>query len=202
MCQALICIVKTRKQAEAIVAELAEASIATNDISVLLPRQTATLPPVAGDASASLARNSSLVGSVFGLLAGIGILVIPGAGPHLAAGPIIAALSGGAMGFAMGGGTAIGLGTAIRGDGAIGGIAGGLIWMGMSERRARHYELLLRQGNVLVSVLTQHNNDLRRARTILTSARANDIAVVGKPAPAAFAAFYGIATAGAQRATC
>jgi hypothetical protein len=38
-----------------------------------------------------------------GLLAGIGVLAIPGLGPLIAAGPIIAALSGGAIGAGVGG---------------------------------------------------------------------------------------------------
>ena len=44
------------------------------------------------------AATGGVTGGVLGLLAGIGALAIPGVGPFIAAGPIMAALSGAAIG--------------------------------------------------------------------------------------------------------
>ncbi len=49
------------------------------------------------------AGRAHLVGGALGWLAGIGALAIPGVGPFIAAGPIMAALAGGAVGGAVGG---------------------------------------------------------------------------------------------------
>jgi len=57
-----------------------------------------------------------------GWLVGVGALAIPGVGPLIAAGPIVAALAG----FGVGG--------------AVGGIAGVLIGMGIAEYEANRYE--------------------------------------------------------------
>ena len=59
---------------------------------------------------------------MIGLLAGIGALAIPGVGPFIAAGPIMAALSGMAVGAATGG------------------VVGGLIGLGIPEIEAKRYD--------------------------------------------------------------
>jgi hypothetical protein len=61
------------------------------------------------------------VGGALGLLAGIGALAIPGVGPLIAAGPIMAALAG------------LGVG------GAVGGLVGALVGMGIPEYEAKRY---------------------------------------------------------------
>jgi hypothetical protein len=61
-------------------------------------------------------------GGALGWLAGIGALAIPGVGPFIAAGPIMAALAG-------------------VGAGAVtGGLVGGLTGLGMPEYEAKRYE--------------------------------------------------------------
>src|SRR5580704_17508561 len=63
-----------------------------------------------------------ITGGVLGWLTGIGALVIPGLGPFLAAGPIVAALAGaGAMG-------------------TLGRIVGALAGLGIPEYEAKRYE--------------------------------------------------------------
>lgn len=104
------------------------------------------------------ATTGGIIGGVLGLLAGIGALAIPGAGPFIAAGPIMGALSG------------IGLGA------PIGGIVGGLIGLGIPEYEAKHYEnKLLKEGGVLLSVVTHNTNDTSRIEDIMKKAGAEHI---------------------------
>ena len=69
-----------------------------------------------------------------GLLAGIGALAIPGLGPFIAAGPIMAALSGAAAGATAGG------------------VVGGLVGLGIPEYEAKAYEDRIKKGGYLVAV--------------------------------------------------
>jgi hypothetical protein len=73
-----------------------------------------------------------VLGSSFGLLAGIVGFAIPGLGPVLAAGPIAMALAGGLAGV------------------GIAGIAGTLVGLGISEGDAERYESDVREGKILV----------------------------------------------------
>ncbi|HEY5870519.1 MAG TPA: DUF1269 domain-containing protein, partial [Candidatus Tectomicrobia bacterium] len=90
-------------------------------------------------------------------LVGIGALAIPGLGPFIAAGPIMAALSGAAAGAALGG------------------LAGALIGLGIPEYEAKRYEGKIKEGNVLISVHTENSTERDRARNILEEAGAEDI---------------------------
>lgn len=65
-----------------------------------------------------------------GWLAGIGALAIPGIGPFIAAGPIMAALGGAAVGTAAGG------------------IVGALVGLGIPEFEAKRYDAKIREGNI------------------------------------------------------
>ena len=78
------------------------------DISALLPdnlggkeigTQKATKAP---EGAATGAGSGAVLGGALGLLAGIGALAIPGVGPFIAAGPIMAALAGVGVGGAVG----------------------------------------------------------------------------------------------------
>jgi len=68
-----------------------------------------------------------VLGGALGWLVGIGALAIPGLGPFIAAGPIMAALAG------------IGVG------GAVGGITGALIGLGIPEHEAKRYEVRVKE---------------------------------------------------------
>lgn len=74
------------------------------------------------------------IGGFGGLLLGLGALAIPGAGPIIAAGPIVGAITGALAG------------------GAVGGVAGALIDAGVPEVEAREYEEYLMAGDILILV--------------------------------------------------
>src|SRR6202790_5179810 len=104
MKRSALCLVNTETQADNIVAKLQTAGFSENDISVLLPDKGSTRDfahkketkmPEGATVGAS---SGGVVGGTFGLLAGFALLYIPVLGPFIAAGPIMAALSGGAIG--------------------------------------------------------------------------------------------------------
>src|SRR5687768_3776353 len=135
-------IVQTSTDAEVLVLRLKEAGFTGNDISVLFPDRQGTRD-FAHEKSTKAPEGATTggvagmgVGAVLGWLAGIGTLAIPGVGPFIAAGPIMAALGGAAVG------------------GATGGLVGALIGLGIPEYEAKLYEGRLRSGNILISVHT------------------------------------------------
>lgn len=101
-----------------------------------------------------------ILGGTLGLLAGIGALAIPGLGPFIAAGPIMATLSGAAIGA------------------TVGGIAGGLIALGIPEYEAKLYEGKVREGNILIAVHTETNEEITRATDIFQKGGAENISSV------------------------
>ena len=104
----------------------------------------------------------AVIGGALGWLAGIGMLAIPGVGPFIAAGPIVATLAG------MGAG------------GAIGGTTGALIGLGMPEYQAKRYEGRLRKGGILLSVHADDQEWARKGRQILEHTGAEDISSRGE----------------------
>jgi hypothetical protein len=96
-------------------------------------------------------------GGVLGWLTGIGALVIPGLGPLIAAGPIVAALAGlGAMG-------------------AVGGVVGALAGLGMPEYEAKRFEGRIKQGGILMSVHCDNDDWIKRATDLLRQTGAENI---------------------------
>jgi len=163
MKEAVICIVPTVIQADGIATMLSESGFLPDDISVLLPDQglvkdfghkNATKAPEGAVAGAS---TGAVLGGTLGLLAGIGTIALPGLGAFIAAGPVMALLSGVAIG------------------GSAGGIAGALIGLGFPEYEAKQYESKLRDGNILLSVHTETGDEARRAEKIMKDAGARDI---------------------------
>lgn len=116
--KAVIGLVPSYQQADLVVGQLQGVGFAPGDISVILPDQQGTRDfaveknTKAPEASAVGATTGGVLGGTLGVLAGIGSLAIPGLGPLIAAGPIMAALSGAAAGAALGGitGALVGLG--------------------------------------------------------------------------------------------
>src|SRR6185436_6071909 len=96
-------------------------------------------------------------GGTLGWLVGIGALAIPGLGPFIAAGPIMAALAGAGVG------------------GAVGGLTGALIGMGIPEYEAKRYEGLIKSGGILLSVHSDNSEWTKRAKEILRRTGADDI---------------------------
>ena len=163
MNKAVMCIVQTRPQAEAIVQDLQAAGFSSNDISVLFPNKEGTKDfahehnTKAPEGAVTGASAGGVVGGTLGLLAGIGALAIPGIGPFIAAGPLLAALSGAAAGA------------------TVGGITGALIGMGIPEIEAKRYEGKVKGGNLLISVHTETDDQQKRAEQLFKRAQAEDI---------------------------
>jgi hypothetical protein len=98
-----------RSAAEAGVATLRQNGFRIEDISFLMPEnlgskdlamEKATKAP---EGAATGGGAGAAIGGTLGLLAGIGALAIPGLGPFIAAGPIMATLAGIGAGGAIGG---------------------------------------------------------------------------------------------------
>jgi hypothetical protein len=163
MANAVYCMATSYEQAERIVDGLRQVGIPLSETSVLFPDKTGTRDfahtnqTKAPEGATAGAATGGTVGGVLGLLAGIGVLAIPGIGPFVAAGPILATLSG------------VGIG------GAVGGITGGLIGMGIPEVEAKMYEGKIRKGNILISAHAEDNDTLARARDVMKAFGAEDI---------------------------
>lgn len=84
------------------------------------------------------AATGATIGGLGGLLAGLGLLVIPGIGPILAAGPIAAAFAGAITGGAIGG--------------TIGTLGGAMMDAGVEEADARYLEDRFSAGDIIVYV--------------------------------------------------
>jgi hypothetical protein len=147
---------------------LKAAGFRNTDISVLLPENVGSKDfahkhdTKAPEGAATGAGTGAVVGGALGWLAGIGALAIPGLGPFIAAGPIMAALAG------------VGVG------GAVGGVAGALIGMGMPEYVAVRYEGRVKNGGILISVHTDNSDWKKRAKDILERTGAEDISSSGE----------------------
>ncbi|HEV2693856.1 MAG TPA: hypothetical protein VG347_13265 [Verrucomicrobiae bacterium] len=166
----VICIAKTENQAINIANQLKAANFSNNDISVLFPDKAGTKDfaheqhTKAPEGAATGTVSGGVLGGALGWLAGIGALAIPGVGPFIAAGPIMAALGGAAIG------------------GAVGGIAGALIGLGIPEYEAKRYEGKVKDGNILISVHTENSDEIKRAKEIFKNAGAEDISSTGESA--------------------
>jgi outer membrane lipoprotein SlyB len=166
--KAIIGLVSTQSQAEAILSQLERAGIPSRDVSVLLPDKSSTRDfaheknTKAPEGAVAGASAGGVLGGTLGLLAGIGALAIPGLGPFIAAGPIMAALSGAATGA------------------AVGGIAGALVGMGIPELEAKQYESKIKDGNILMSVHVDDREQTKQVKKILESGGAKDVAATGE----------------------
>jgi hypothetical protein len=152
--KSVFCITTSRPQADRIVDQLRSANFSNNDISVLFPDKDTTRDfaheknTKAPEGAVAGASTGGVVGGALGWIVGIGALAIPGVGPFIAAGPIMAALGGAAIGAAAGG------------------IAGGLIGLGIPELEAKRYEGKVKAGNILISVHTEDSDEIDRAKDI------------------------------------
>jgi hypothetical protein len=158
----------TRIAAEKAVNTLLENGFRSQDISVLLPENEGTKEfaheknTKAPEGAAAGATTGVAIGGTLGVLAGIGALAIPGLGPFIAAGPIMAALAG------------------AGGGGVIGGLIGALVGMGIPEYEAKRYEGLVRNGGILMSVHCDDSNWVKRAKDILERTGAKDVSSAGE----------------------
>src|SRR6201994_3388710 len=150
--------------AETAVDQLLARGFTNSAISVLLPDDESTRAfaheksTKAPEGAATGVTTGGVVGGTLGLLAGIGALAIPGVGPLIAAGPIMAALAG------------LGVG------GAVGGIVGALVGMGIPEYEAKRYEGAVKDGGTLLSVHCDTSEQISKAKEALRDTGARDIA--------------------------
>src|SRR5579863_663042 len=157
-----------RSEVETAVTALRDIGFASSDISVLLPEDLGSRELVtekatkAPEAAAVGVGSGAAVGGALGWLVGVGALAIPGIGPVIAAGPLVAALAG------------IGVG------GALGGFAGVLIGIGISENEAKRYEGRLLKGGILVAVHCETSEEIKHAKSIMEVSGAEDIASSGE----------------------
>jgi hypothetical protein len=161
-------IYRNRADAEQGVDGLRADGFRNTDISVLFPENEGTKDfaheknTKAPEGTAAGAGTGAVVGGTLGWLAGIGALAIPGVGPLIAAGPIVAALTG------------VGVG------GAIGGLTGALIGMGIPEYEAKRYEGRVKEGGILLSVHSDNSDWTGKAKDILKRTGADDISSTGE----------------------
>jgi len=140
----------------------------STDISVLFPENVGTKDfahekgTKAPEGATTGGTTGAIVGGTLGWLAGIGALAIPGLGPFIAAGPIVAALAGAGAGSVAGG------------------IVGALIGMGIPEYEAKRYEGRVKKGGILLSVHSDNSDWTSRAKRILEQTGAEDISSTGE----------------------
>ena len=150
------------------VAALKDAGFRNTDISVLFPENVGTKDfahekgTKAPEGAATGAGGGAIVGGTLGWLAGIGALAIPGVGPLIAAGPIMAALAGAGVG------------------GAVGGVTGALVGMGIPEYEAKRYEGRVKNGGILLSVHSDNSDWTSKAKAILERTGAEDVSSTGE----------------------
>ncbi len=147
---------------------LRAAGFSNTDISVLFPANEGTKDfahekhTKAPEGASTGAGTGAVLGGALGWLAGIGALAIPGLGPFIAAGPIMAALAGAGVG------------------GAVGGLTGALIGMGIPEYEAKRYEGRVKNGGILLSVHSDSSDQTKLAKEILERTGAQDISSTGE----------------------
>ena len=166
--KAIVGLVATQRQAENIVRTLQLGGFSNDAISVLLPdndarEQVQSAPVKTADGTLARASAGGAIGGTLGLLLGLGVLAVPGLGPLIVAGPIVATLTSAATGA------------------AIGGITGALIGLGIPEHDARNYEgKIVGGGSILISVHTTDAEERARAKYILEAGGADDLVTVGE----------------------
>jgi hypothetical protein len=166
--KSVVGVFSSQTRAEAAVDGLRSAGFSLDDVSALLPDKGGTRDfahekhTKAPEGAAAGAGAGGAIGGGLGLLAGIGALAIPGLGPFIAAGPIMAALSGAAAGA------------------TVGGLTGALIGMGIPELEAKKYEGKIKDGNILLSVHTDDAAERSRAKKVLENAGATDVSTVSE----------------------
>lgn len=165
MATAVYCIARSESQAIRIAEKLRAGGFRADDISLLYPdpqgrrdlaHENSTKAPEGATVGAG---TGAVIGGTLGWLAGIGAIAIPGVGSLIAAGPILATLSGAAAG------------------GTLGGLGGALVGTGIPEYEAQQYEGKLNQGNILLSVHADDRDEALRIREIMSDEKAEDISI-------------------------
>ena len=149
----------SRSSVEEAVNRLTDLGFRQADISILFssPETTKEFAHTNGTKAPEGAMYGSgigaVVGGVLGALAGIGSIAIPGVGPFIAAGPIMATLAGAGAGS----------------------VTGGVIGIGFPEYEAKRYEGRIKDGGILFSVQCDNAEWQKRAEKILEECGAEDM---------------------------
>jgi hypothetical protein len=158
----------TYDAASSAVSALEAAGIAHSDISIVANNSDnwhrTDAPSESAEDAGKGAGIGAAVGGVGGLLAGLGLLAIPGVGPVVAAGWLAATAVGAAAGAAVGG--------------AAGGLVGALTEAGVPQSDAHVYAEGVRRGGTLVTARVE---DARasEAQSILQQHKSVDVSARG-----------------------
>ncbi|OFZ29837.1 MAG: DUF3341 domain-containing protein [Bdellovibrionales bacterium RIFCSPHIGHO2_01_FULL_40_29] len=161
-------IYKNRTSIENAVDQLKYSGFRNSDISVLMPDKESTQDFIhekhtkAPEGAAAGAGTGAVLGGTLGWLVGAGALAIPGIGPLVAAGPIVASIAGAGVG------------------GAVGGVSGALVGMGIPEFEAKRYEGTVKEGGILLSVHCDDNEWTRKAKELLETSGAKDVSATSE----------------------
>ncbi|WP_421762211.1 general stress protein [Devosia sp.] len=148
-----------RDDAHHAVSALKDAGIASDDISIVFNHPEDAEDDVAEGAGTG-AGIGAAVGGAGGLLAGLGMLAIPGIGPVVAGGWLLSTVVGAAAGAAVGGAT--------------GGLIGALTSAGVEEHEAHVYAEGVRRGGTLVTARVD-DSLVDAANAILKDSRSVDV---------------------------
>ncbi len=165
---AAFAIFRTQAEAEAALNNLTRAGFSSQDVSVLMADKSGTRDfateknTKAPEGTTAGVGVGGAVGGTLGLLAGIGALAIPGVGPLIAAGPIMATLAG------------------VGAGGVVGGVVGALVGMGIPEFEAKRYEGRVKEGGILVSVHCDSSEEVSRAKDVLKRSGGEDVSSSGE----------------------
>lgn len=165
--KAVLGLVRNHAQVDAVIGALLNTGFVRTDISTLYSDRPTTGDFLLGRGvqtpthTVAAAGVGVALGVALGLLAGLGALAIPGLGVFIAAGPIIAMIC------------------SVIAGAAIGGVAGALAGLGISEIEARQYERKLRRGAILLSIRVDDQDQRAHAKKVLEGYGATNIATVG-----------------------
>jgi hypothetical protein len=168
---AVFAIFPDRTTLEEALNSLEKSGFRSTDVSVLVPENEGNKDLVhqktskSPEGTAAGGAVGAVLGGTLGWLTGIGALAIPGFGPFLAAGPIMATLAG------------LGVGA------ATGGIAGALIGMGIPEFEAKRFSGRVKKGGILLSVHCDDAKWATIAKKLLASTGGEDVSSTHEAKP-------------------
>jgi len=152
---------ETYEEGRDAVSALEAAGVPSSDISIVANNAADSYEDERTEAAEGAGLGAGIgavIGGAGGLLAGLGLMAIPGVGPVVAAGWLVAALTGAAAGAVVGG--------------AGGGMVGALIKSGIPETHAHAYAEGIRRGGTLVTARVE-DSLAPRAESILQQSRVN-----------------------------
>lgn len=158
MAKTVIGLIDNIGAAQAAVRDLVGSGIAQDDIGFMAD-QRHEVPTTAhlNESEGALSGAGAALGGMTGLALALAPLAIPGIGPILAAGPIVAALAGAGLGALAGG------------------LIAGLARLGVPEETAHYYAEALRRGGIVITVATDEAAQANLAAAILQRHGAVDI---------------------------